>query len=116
MNDAEETVGLKVDERDPDLLLYDFLKYLATIALLILGAVLSLAGPEAGLTRRKIGLVIIVVAAAAFIAIVAADRIVKLRAKGMALDRWVHWSRGACMWLLALGTGFFLSHWINGLD
>ncbi|MBV7267312.1 hypothetical protein [Erythrobacter ani] len=116
MDNAEETLGVKVDERDPDLLLYDFLKYLATIALLILGAVLSLAAPEIGLSRRRIALIVVVVAAAAFIAIVAADRIVVLRAEGKALDRWVHWSRGACMWLLALGTGFFLSNWINGFD
>lgn len=113
MSDDISTEGVKPDERSSELLLYDFLKYLSTLALLILGAVLSLSGTEGTLSKRNLALVIFVVATAALIAIVAADRIVVLRQKGLPVDRTVNWSRGACMWLLAMGTGIFLSSWLS---
>jgi len=114
MND--DTDHIKPDDRDAELLLYDFLKYLATIALLILGAVLSLAGTESALPKRTLSIAIFVVASAALIAIVAADRVVVLRGQGKPVDRTVQWSRGACMWLLALGTGVFLSNWVGSFE
>ena len=113
MSDDSPTEGVRPSEGDPELLLYDFLKYLATLALLILGAVLSLSGSDSSFSKRNLAIVIFVVAAAALIAIVAADRVVVLRMKGKPVDRTVSWSRGACMWLLTLGTGAFLSNWVN---
>ncbi len=113
MSEDSTTQGVKPGENDPELLLYDFLKYLATLGLLILGAVLSLAGTDSGLSKRNLAIVIFAVAAAALIAIVAADRVVVLRMKGKPVDRTVNWSRSVCMWLLTLGTGAFLSNWLN---
>lgn len=113
MSDEPAPEGVKPDEREPELLLYDFLKYLATIALLILGAVLSLAGTESSLPKFNLALVIFIVASAALLAIVAADRVVVLRMKGKPVDAMVSWSRSLCMWLLTFGTGVFLSNWVN---
>ncbi len=116
MSEEATTAQVKPDERDPELLLYDFLKYLATLALLILGAVLSLSGTDTGMSKRLLAIVIFIVAAAALFAIVAADRIVVLRLQGKPIDRTTQWSRGVCMWLLSLGTGAFLSNWVNAFN
>ncbi|WP_373486558.1 hypothetical protein [Blastomonas sp.] len=113
MSDDSATDKIKPDERDPELLLYDFLKYLATLALLILGAVLSLTGTDSALPARNLAIVIIVMATAALVAIVAADRVVVLRLQDKPIDRTVRWSRSACMWLLTFGTGLFLSNWVS---
>ena len=61
MSDDSPTEGVRPSEGDPELLLYDFLKYLATLALLILGAVLSLSGSDSSFSKRNLAIVIFIV-------------------------------------------------------
>lgn len=115
MSDEETKLGIRPDERDPELLLYDFLKFLTSLAILVLGGVLSLASGDMRTQRDGLAIVIVMVALAGVFAATGADGVVRARIGRRPLSRWTRMSRGVSMGLLGAGTGFFLSMWTQGL-
>ncbi|MBA3880048.1 MULTISPECIES: hypothetical protein [Sphingomonas] len=111
----EETPQIAPEPNEPDLLVYDFLKYLTTLAILVLGGVLSLNTVGQGLPRNGLVLVMILVSMAGVVAVTGADAIVAARVKSRPLGWMARWSRGLALGLLGAGTGAFLSMWTQAL-
>lgn len=111
----EETPGAAPDQHAPELLLYDFLKYLTTLSILVLGGVLSLNATSVKLPKISLGIVIVCVSVAATVAVTAADALVKARLRGRPIGRMVRWSRNLSLGLLGAGTGAFLSMWTQAI-
>jgi len=111
----EETPGVAPEPTEPDMLQYDFLKFLTTLAILVLGGVLSLAPTAKGLPRDSLVIVMIMVAMAGTVAATGAEAIVAARIAKRPLNRFARWSRGIAMGMLGAGTGFFLSIWTQGM-
>lgn len=95
--------------READLLLYDYFKHMTTLALATLGGMLSI--PQIGglrLTFDKLLLPIGCIVAAGTLAVLALDGVITARGKGVALPRWVRWSRGLVTGLFGAAIGAFL--------
>lgn len=111
----EETPGVAPDPTEAQTLEYDFLKFLTTLAILVLGGVLTLAPSAKALPRESLVVVMIMVSMAGAIAATGAEAIVAARVAKRPLNRFARWSRGIAMGLLGAGTGFFLSIWTQGM-
>ena len=111
----EETPGAAPELREPDVLQYDFMKFLTTLAILVLGGALSLAPSKEHLPRGSLVVVMVLVSMAGAVAATGADAIVTARIANRPLGRFARWSRGISMGLLGAGTGFFLSIWTQGM-
>jgi len=110
----EETPGAAPDSREADVLQYDFLKFLTTLAILVLGGALSLASTKVHLPRGSLVVVIILVSMAGAAAATGAEAVVAARLAGRPLGWFGRRARGISMGLLGAGTGFFLSLWTQG--
>ena len=105
-------------EDHPDLLLYDYSKYLLTLALLVLGGVLSLT-QGAGGTRIDKKLVIVVVlflAVSGMSSLSCANEIVRVRTGKKKRTKWPEVYNQAAMGLLGGGVGAFLFVWAGALN
>lgn len=111
----DETPGAAPDPHAPALLLYDFLKYLTTLSILVLGGVLSLNATSVKLPRTGLGLVIACVSVAATVSVMGADAIVQARLRGRAIGWRTRWTRNLALGLLGAGTGAFLSMWTQAI-
>jgi len=111
----EETPGVAPEPTEAETLQYDFLKFLTTLAILVLGGVLSLAPSKEHLPRGSLVMVMIMVSMAGAVAAIGADGIVAARIAKRPLGRFARLSRGIAMGLLGAGTGFFLSIWTQGM-
>jgi hypothetical protein len=94
---------------DPDILLYDYFKWLTTISLLTLGGVLSLSqSANVKLRTFEIAMMLLPLCIAAVCALSGANAIVKAKALGkpgrLAPVRFL----SLTMFMLGIGTGAFL--------
>ena len=118
MTDDDATVRPRSgDEADPEVLLYDYSKYLLTLALLVLGGVLSLTqGPDAAAISRKSLIVIIVLLAVSGVSsLSAANEVVRARTERRAVRARSRYFSQAAMGTLGMGVGAFLSVWVEAL-
>lgn len=115
MSDAGETPTVKPDDRDPELLLYDYSKFLLTLGLLILGGVLTLVqGPaSAKLAGSEVLMVVVPLSLSCVCSLSVANDVVRARQKGRAVTRWVAASGQAAMFFLGSGVATFLLLWIR---
>jgi hypothetical protein len=106
----------KPDMADGELLLYDYLKWITTLALLTLGGVLSLVqSADIELSNFKIGMVLVPICIAGVTALSGADGLVRKR-----LGMKSGWSKpNQCMHLsigaLGIGVGAFLAAFWDAL-
>jgi len=111
----ESTEGAAPDQQDPDVLLYDFFKFLTTLAILILGGVLSLVTANTEFSSRSLVVVIVFLSISAVTALTGADSVVRNRLRRRPITRWTWIYQGLSMGALGAGTGMFLSMWLEGL-
>lgn len=105
------------DDHDPDVLLYDYSKYLLTLALLVLGGVLSLtqgAAAEA-IPRKPLIVVVVLLAVSGVSSLSAANEVVRARTEGRAVRARSRYFSQAAMGTLGMGVGAFLSVWVKAL-
>ncbi|MBX9813987.1 MAG: hypothetical protein A4S12_02095 [Proteobacteria bacterium SG_bin5] len=113
----EATEGAKPDERDTGVLLYDFAKYLSSLALVILGGVVTLtSGAAVKPPARTLALVIGLIAVGGAFAMSTAYSVVRARLGGRALPARPRFNIFLAQALIALGTGAFLASWFRALQ
>ena len=118
MTDDDATVRARHgDEADAEVLLYDYSKYLLTLALLVIGGVLSLtqgAGGEA-IPRKPLVVVIVLLAVSGVSSLSAANEVVRARTDGRPVRGRSRYFSQAAMGTLGMGVGAFLSVWVEML-
>jgi hypothetical protein len=94
-------------------LLYDYSKFVTTLALLSLGGVVTLtqAGDADDLKLWKLGLVIGAISAGGVLALTTASGVVDARAAGKEPSRRLPLQLKIALGLIALGLGAFLQMW-----
>lgn len=117
MSELGETTSLQGDERDAELLLYDYSKFLLTLGLLVLGGVQTLAqGPQAEkLQQAQIVIVVVALALSCVSSLSVVNDIVRARQKGRPVTRWVAMMGQSAMFFLGSGVGAFLLTWLDTL-
>ena len=119
MNDEESVAPFKPvrADDDPDLLLYDYSKYLLTLALLVLGGVLSLTQGAGGakLDERLIIIVVVFLAVSGGASLSCANEIVRVRTGRRKRTRLLEVYNQAAMGFLGGGVGAFLFVWVGAL-
>ncbi len=119
-DDIEDSVGPATQlapETDPDILLYDYSKYLLTLSMLILGGVLTISQGSDPATRpppATLLTVLVPIAASGFLSLSCLTTIVRSRVTGKPQTRAAAYNQAA-MALLGVGVGAFLFSWINQL-
>ena len=117
MDDDSNPPGSRPDAApDGELLLYDFLKHLTSLALLTLGGILIVAGTVDKADVKPIVLiaVLVVVSASGVLSFAGASEIVKKRYTGSTTHNLDFYRKAAPM-LLAIGAGMFLSLFADSL-
>ncbi|HZB69443.1 MAG TPA: hypothetical protein VE403_03670 [Sphingomicrobium sp.] len=96
-------------------LLYDYAKFMSTLALLALGGVLSLtqAAGASDLPRWKIGLIIGAISVGGVFALATANALVDARATGREPSKRLPLQIKVAMAAIAVGLGAFLQMWWN---
>ena len=118
MTDEDETLPIRHNDNDGELLLYDFFKHLTSLVLLTLGGVLVVA-QAADPKDVKPGIVIavlIIISASGICAFGGSSEIVRARYTGSVPRKGLDFYRRAAPILLALGVGMFLSLFVDSLD
>jgi len=116
MIDDEET-SLKSVERDSELLLYDYFKYLTSLVLLTLGGMLIVMKDfdSEDVKPQMVISAILVISAAGVLAFSGSAEIVRSRFTGLPATRSVKFARAGAPALLAFGIGLFLAMFIDSL-
>lgn len=119
-DDIEDSVGPATQlapETDPEILLYDYSKYLLTLSMLILGGVLTIS-QNADLANRPPPLVLLTIlvpiAGSGFLSLSCLAAIVGARVKGKP-QKTARWLNQGAMLLLGAGVASFLISWIEQL-
>ncbi|HYI38949.1 MAG TPA: hypothetical protein VE053_01370 [Allosphingosinicella sp.] len=99
-------------------LLYDFSKFLTTLAILALGGVLTLTqtADRSDIKTTNIIIAVVAIALAGTLALTTANSIAYARASAQALPRNLHRYMLAAMGLLGTGVGSFLYMWMDTLN
>lgn len=119
-DDIEDSVGPATQlapETDPEILLYDYSKYLLTLSMLILGGVLTISQGSDAADRpppQVLLTVLIPIAASGFLSLSCLATIVKSRLTGQRQGSARMLNQGA-MALLGAGVAAFLFSWISQL-
>ena len=115
MIDEDETP--RPAQRDGELLVYDFFKYLTSLVLLILGGMLLVMKDfdPSDVKPQMVIVAIIVISSAGVLAFSGAAEIVRARYTGAPTHRSLTFLRTAAPALLALGLGLFLAMFIDSL-
>ena len=115
MIDDDETP--KPAQRDGELLVYDFFKYLTSLVLLILGGMLLVMKDfdSTDVKPQMVIIAIIVISSAGVLAFSGAAEIVRARSIGAPPMRSVKFLRAAAPAMLALGLGLFLAMFVDSL-
>ncbi len=119
-DDIEDSVGPATQlapETDPDILLYDYSKYLLTLSMLILGGVLTISQGSDPATRPPPAIllaVLVPIAASGFLSLSCLATIVRSRLSGRPQTK-APMMNQAAMGLLGAGVAAFLVSWINQL-
>ncbi len=119
MIEEETRLELKPDaDRYGESLLYDFAKYLTTLAILALGGVLTLTQTVDRTDIKTFNIVasIIAISLAGTLAVTTANSIAHARSSGQPVPRYLHRYIAAAMALLGLGMGMFLFMWMDTLS
>lgn len=105
-------------DRYGESLLYDFAKYLTTLAILALGGVLTLTQTVDRTDIKTFNIVasIIAISLAGTLAVTTANSIAHARASGQPVPRYLHRYIAAAMALLGMGMGMFLYMWMDTLN
>ena len=113
----EDNETPKPGQRDGELLVYDFFKYLTSLVLLILGGMLLVMKDfdPADVKPQMVIVAIIVISSAGVLAFSGAAEIVRARSTGAPTHRSLTFLRTAAPALLALGLGLFLAMFIDSL-
>lgn len=117
MSDVSDTPITRPGDHDPELLLYDYSKFLLTLALLLLGGVLTLSqGPQGKeLQADQVMIVVIALALSCLCSLSVANDVVRARQSGKAVTRWAPRSGQAAMFFLGGGVATFLLMWLDQL-
>jgi hypothetical protein len=116
-DDIDDDVGPATQlapETDPEILLYDFSKYLLTLSMLILGGVLTISqsGDIANRPPPEVLLTILLpIAGSGFLSLSCLSTIVRSRVEGKPQRHAAKFNRGA-MGLMGVGVGGFLLSWV----
>lgn len=119
-DDIEDNVGPATQlapETDPEILLYDYSKYLLTLAMLILGGVLTISqgGDPASRPPGLVLLIVIIpIAASAFASLSCLATIVQSRITGVPKGG-ARMLNQIAMGLMGAGVAAFLMSWIDRL-
>ena len=107
----------KPAQRDGELLVYDFFKYLTSLVLLILGGMLLVMKDfdPTDVKPQMVIVAIIIISSAGVLAFSGAAEIVRARYAGVPTHRSLAFLRTAAPSLLALGLGLFLAMFIDSL-
>lgn len=117
-DDIEESVGPATQlapETDPEILLYDYSKYLLTLSMLLLGGVLTISqGGDPAMRPPPLVLLTILVpiAGSGFMSLSCLAAIVGARVKGKP-QKSARWLNQAAMGLLGAGVASFLISWVE---
>ena len=114
-DDGDNPVALR--DADGDLLLYDFFKYLTSLALLTLGGVLIVAkdADKADVKPVMIVIVLVIISASGIAAFSGASEIVRARYSRSEPLPTLKFYRLAAPALLAIGVGMFLTLYADSL-
>ncbi|MBN2971363.1 hypothetical protein JW805_04950 [Roseomonas aeriglobus] len=106
------------DVRYGETLLYDYAKFVTTLSLIVLGAVLTLSSTTGGKTLRTDMLILVVAAVSAggTTALSVANAIIDARVAGRAPSRHLRKAMKLGMGLLGLGVGGFIVIWMELLQ
>ena len=119
-DDIEDSVGPATQlapETDPEILLYDYSKYLLTLSMLLLGGVLTISQGSDPATRPPplaLLTILVPIAASGFLSLSCLATIVDARVKGKP-QKSARWLNQGAMLLLGTGVASFLVSWIEGL-
>jgi hypothetical protein len=119
-DDSEDSVGPATQlapETDPDILLYDYSKYLLTLSMLILGGVLTISQGSDPATRPPpvvLISILVPIAGSGFLSLSCLATIVGARVRGKQPKNARMLNQGA-MGLLGAGVASFLISWIKQL-
>ena len=119
MSDEETKLPLDADpERYGESLLYDYAKFVTTMALLVLGGVLTLTQAAAAgeLPAYNVGLILGSVSIGGVLALSTANALVDARSRQKAPSRWLSLNLKAAMAFIGIGLGVFLYMWWETLS
>ncbi len=115
MTDEESSVDPKAHTADTygETLLYDFSKFITTLSLLILGAVLTLLkdGTRGEIKPVLVALMIGSISVAAILSISVANNLAQMRSTGDTPSRHLQLYLKSSFTLLSFGTGVFIFIW-----
>jgi hypothetical protein len=113
----EDNETPKPGQRDGELLVYDFFKYLTSLVLLTLGGMLIVMKDfdPADVKPQMVIVAIIVISSAGVLAFSGAAEIVRARYAGTPPHRSLPFLRAAAPALLAMGLGLFLAMFVDSL-
>ena len=118
MTDEDDGLPTQPDQRDGDLLLYDFFKHLTSLALLTLGGVLIVLKDVDPKDVKPIMVIvdIAVVSLSGILAFSGTSEIAKARYTGTAPARSIEFLRRAAPATLTVGVGMFLAMFVDSLS
>ena len=105
------------ERQDADALLYDWFKHLTSMAVLILGGIVTLVqlSSTAGIKKPVLATVLVVVALSGIMAFSGAEQIVRARLKGESVSPRIQWLMRFSAFFLALGIGGVLQMFMKAL-
>ena len=116
---SDDELPLEADpERYGESLLYDYAKFVTTLALLVLGGVLTLtqAAADGEIEPYNVGLILGSVSIGGVVALSTANALVDARSRHRQPSRWLPLYLKAAMAFIGIGLGAFLYMWWETLS